>query len=97
MLQMSDRNGLFPLLAVLDLLHQKQILSSLKVRFSVGFGTGNSSLCGTGLIGKSEYFHCVCGSGGDPGYVSITDSNVQSNPTCLTNIFIDLGLHVSIQ
>jgi len=26
----------------------------------------------------------------------ISSSNVQSNTTCLTNIFIDLGLHVSI-
>ena len=29
-------------------------------------------------------------------YVSLTSGNVQSNTTCLTNIFIDLGLHVSI-
>ena len=28
--------------------------------------------------------------------ISITSSNVQSNTTCLTNIFIDLGLRVSI-
>jgi len=34
----------------------------------------------------AELFHAV----------SITSSNVQSNTTCLTNIFIDLGLHVSI-
>ena len=29
-------------------------------------------------------------------YVSITSTDVQSNTTSLTNIFIDLGLHVSI-
>ena len=26
----------------------------------------------------------------------MTSSNVQSNTTCLTNTFVDLGLHVSI-
>jgi len=47
-----------PLFTVLDL-HQE--FSSLKVRFAGGVGTGNSSLCGTGLLadGKSGNF-TVC-------------------------------------
>jgi len=32
----------------------------------------------------------------DNGPLSITSSNVQSNTTCLTDISIDLGLHVLI-
>jgi len=56
-LQMSDRNHHFPLLAVRDLSSESELLL-LKVRFSLGFITGNSPVCGTGLIanGKSVYF-----------------------------------------
>ena len=54
---MSDRSQHCPFLAVRDL-HQNQP-SSLKVRFSGGFRTGHSSLCGTDLIadGKYGYFN----------------------------------------
>jgi hypothetical protein len=57
---MSDRNQRRPLLAM-DNQELESELSSLKVGFSAGFGTSNSSLCGTGLIagGKFGYFS-VC-------------------------------------
>ena len=54
---MSDRNQYYPLLAVRFLLIRIRVVIA-KSQISVGFVTGNCSLCGTGLIadGKSGYF-----------------------------------------
>jgi len=55
----TDYNQIVPLLAGYDLYQNQSFIT--KSQISWGFGTGNSSLCGTGLIadGKSGYF-TVC-------------------------------------
>jgi len=44
----------------------------------------------------AQYYKAVSSHINEQVTVTITSNDVQSNTTSLTNIFIDLGLHVSI-